>query len=58
MKCLICGREPTTYDWLIIDGKVKGPVCHGGYDCYRPGKAKPVSPKMRKVRELAERFAS
>ena len=59
MICKICGRELVTYDWLIQDGVVKGPVCHGGYDCYKPEhKVKPVSPKMVRVYEIAARFAS
>lgn len=56
MQCKICGREITAYDWLIIDGKVKGPVCHGGYDCYKMDK--PLSPKMVKVHKIAARYAS
>lgn len=58
MQCKICGRELIAYDWLIIDGVSKGPVCHGGYDCYPMAKVKPISPKMVKVHKIAARYAS
>jgi hypothetical protein len=63
MYCKLCGEEITSFELLIVDGVVQGPVCREGYECYPERKVTrripaPAFGKMVMVHKIAARYVA